>query len=159
MAMAAGRLIAVLATVAALALVPRLAAADSIGGSWGAPSNSADYAAGLKAAEAGHYQEAVDRFESALKADPKNANTLNELGYCNRKLGNLPVALDYYNRALAIDPKHRGAHEYLGELYLQMNDPAKAQVELKTLDDLCTFGCEEYDDLKKAITAYNAAPH
>jgi len=55
---------------------------------------------------------------------------------------------------LAIDPEHRGANEYLGELYLQTNDLAKAKERLNKLDDICYFGCEEFDDLKSAIAAY-----
>ena len=62
-----------------------------------------------------------------------------------------------YKKALAIDPDHRGANEYLGELYLQTGDLAKARVRLDKLDGICFFGCEEYDDLKRAIKAFEAA--
>jgi tetratricopeptide (TPR) repeat protein len=140
---------------AALVWVPRWADAHDSGGNSSSSDNS-NYAAGLKLAKAGQCQNAIPQFNLALQANSKDANALNMLGFCNRKLGNFPASLDDYNKALAIDPKHRGAHEYLGELYLDMKQPDKAQAELKTLDDLCTFGCEEYDDLKKAITAYNS---
>jgi len=150
----AARTLAAIAFAAALVLAPHLAAADSSGSS--TVTTDPNYVAGVSAAKAGKYQEALNDFTRALQANPKDANTLNMLGYTNRKLGNFPASLDYYQKALAIDPKHRGAHEYLGELYLDMKQPDKAQAELKTLDDLCTFGCDEYDDLKKSITAYNA---
>ena len=66
-------------------------------------------------------------------------------------------ALDAYQKALAIDPEHLGANEYLGELYLQTGDLAKAKERLETLDDVCIFGCDEFDDLKQAIKAYEAS--
>jgi hypothetical protein len=60
----------------------------------------------------------------------------------------------HYNEALRLNPKHRGAHEYLGEAYLMTNSLAKAKEQLAALDKLCFFGCEEYSDLKKAIASY-----
>ena len=55
------------------------------------------------------------------------------------------------NEALRIDPKHRAAHEYLGEAYLMSGNLAKAKEHLAQLDRLCTFGCEEYSKLKAAV--------
>jgi tetratricopeptide (TPR) repeat protein len=69
-------------------------------------------------------------------------------------LGDYSSSLDFYKRALAIDPDHKGVHEYLGELYLQMNNLPAAQGELTTLASLCPSGCDERDMLTKAIAAY-----
>jgi lipoprotein NlpI len=69
-------------------------------------------------------------------------------------IGDYSMSLTYYNRALAIDPNHKGVHEYLGELYLQMNDMKSAQDQLTTLASLCPSGCDERDMLTKAIAAY-----
>ena len=55
---------------------------------------------------------------------------------------------------MRLNPKHRGAHEYMGEAYLMANNLAKAEEQLKELDQLCLFPCEEYSDLKKAVAAY-----
>ena len=57
---------------------------------------------------------------------------------------------------MRINPKHRGALEYSGELYLMTGDLAKAEQRLATLDKACTFGCEEFTDLKKAIASFKA---
>ena len=53
-----------------------------------------------------------------------------------------------------IDPNHKGANEYLGELYLKLDQLEKAEAQLARLDDICTFGCEEYNDLKAAIETH-----
>ena len=102
------------------------------------------------------YQDAIAKLEAAQKKYPESANVLNYLGYCNRKLGENDKAMDYYRQALAKDPKHRGVHNYLGELFLQMKNVKKAENELSTLALLCPDGCEEATDLKKSIDTYKS---
>jgi Flp pilus assembly protein TadD len=90
--------------------------------------------------------------------DTGNADWNNLMGYSLRK-GPTPDfagAEKFYNEALRIDPRHRGALEYSGELYLMTGNLAKAEQRLATLDKACTFGCEEFTDLKKAIAQYKA---
>ena len=89
-----------------------------------------------------------------VKAEPRNADAWNYIGFSQRKLEQYDKALAAYNKALAINPKHRGAREYLGELYLMTGDLAKAEAQLRKLDSICSFGCEEYDDLKAAIAKH-----
>lgn len=115
---------------------------------------SPDYAAARKAIETKNYAGAVPLLQKAIVAEPKSADILNDLGFAYRNLGNLDQAQTHYLNALAVDPKHRGANEYLGELYLMRGDLAKAEERLAVLDKACFFGCPEYDDLKKAIAAY-----
>lgn len=100
------------------------------------------------------FQKAISGLEAALADDPDDADLLNLIAYSHRKLERFETALDFYQKALTIEPKHRGANEYLGELYLQMGQPDKAEQRLKVLDKACFFGCEEYDELKQAIEAY-----
>jgi tetratricopeptide (TPR) repeat protein len=71
----------------------------------------ADYVAGLSALKAKDPASALRRFQAALKRFPEAAELHNELGYASRKLGRLDQAFDHYKRALALDPRHRGAHE------------------------------------------------
>jgi tetratricopeptide (TPR) repeat protein len=87
-----------------------------------------------------------------------DADAGNYRGYASRKTGDVAAAFGHYRRALTLNPKHRGAHEYIGEAYLMTGELAKAQEHLKVLDGLCTFSCEEYRDLKAAIAAYKARP-
>ncbi len=103
------------------------------------------------------FGEAIPFLEKSLAANPKSADTYNLLGYSYRKIGKTDEAFDYYGKALAIEPEHRGANEYLGELYLETGQLAKAQERLAVLDDACFFPCEEYTELKQAIEAYEAS--
>jgi tetratricopeptide (TPR) repeat protein len=80
----------------------------------------------------------------------------NELGFSYRKLGQFDKAFEHYKRALAIDPRHRGAHEYIGEAYLQVGDMAGAERHLAALRSICLLPCEELNDLQRAIDAQRA---
>ena len=119
---------------------------------------NADIAAGRKALDAKDYKAAVGHLTKAVKNEPNNADAHSMLGYSQRKLGVFDKSMEHYQRALKIDANHRSAHEYLGELYLDMNQPANAEKQLAALKKACPiFGkCEEYEDLKKAIDAYKA---
>lgn len=94
--------------------------------------------------------------KDALAREPKKADYHNLYAYAIRKGPNPDMSLVFmhYNQALSLDPKHRGAHEYIGEAYLMVRNLAKAKEHLAQLDRLCFFGCQEYTDLKKAIAAY-----
>jgi predicted Zn-dependent protease len=129
----------------------------SYGGGFGPSSSGAsfdDYTVAVRLIKHEKYSEAIPHLEMALANKPNSADILNYLGYTHRMLGDYPSSLDFYKRALAIDPEHKGVHEYLGELYLQMHDMASAQAELTTLAGLCPSGCDERDMLTKAIAAY-----
>ena len=78
-------------------------------------------------------------------------DVLNYLGYAHRRLGRFDESIDYYQRALALDPMHRGANEYLGELFVELGDIDRAEERLAVLDRACPFGCPEYEDLKRRI--------
>ncbi len=110
-----------------------------------------------KEIKAGNYQRAIELLQKTVASDPQNADAWNYLGLSHRKLKRFDQAFGAYQKALAIDPEHRGANEYLGELYLQTGELAKAKERLEKLDDVCFFGCEEFDDLKQAIEAYEAS--
>jgi len=111
-------------------------------------------AEGMSAIEAKNWIAAIDSLAAAVKRDPGNADIFNLLGYAYRNLGKLDQAFRLYERALALDPQHRGAHEYVGEAYLMVDNLEKAEVHLAALDKLCFFPCEEFTDLKKKIAEY-----
>ena len=90
--------------------------------------------------------------------DPGSADWNNLMGYSHRKAKtpDYAAAERYYDEALRINPRHRGALEYSGELYLMSGDLAKAEQRLATLDKACFVPCEEYTELKTAVAAYKA---
>jgi len=101
-----------------------------------------------------NWDRAVELLKKVVERDGTNADAHNLLGFSERKRGNLEAAFRHYDRALALDPKHRGAHEYAGEAFLLSDNLAKAEEHLARLDKLCFFPCEEYTDLQQAIAAY-----
>ena len=155
---------AVLFVVLVLALLsswlPIPAGADG-GGSEGARSSvepaDPQYTAAVKAIRANEYAKAIPLLESVISRDGKNADAYNWLAYATRKTGNAAGSLPIYQKALAIDPKHRGAHEYIGEAYLVLDNLPKAKEHLARLDKLCLFSCSQYTDLKKAVQAYESS--
>ncbi len=115
-----------------------------------------NFAAAKQLIDDGKYADAIPLLEKVVATDSKNADALNYLGYSNRQLGNTDAALSHYQAALALEPRHRGANEYLGELYLTLGDLAKAEERLEVLDGACFFGCDEYTELKNAIAEFKA---
>ncbi len=106
--------------------------------------------------EAQDYQAAIDELTVALAEKPDDADLLNLLAFSQRKLTRYDEAMVNYQKALKIEPKHLGANEYLGELYLQLDQPEQAEERLQVLDKACFFGCDEYDKLKQAIKTYRS---
>lgn len=114
-----------------------------------------DYAAGKKAVDAKDWKSAIERLNKALLQDDRNPDIENLLGYAYRNTGQLDPAFKHYERALELNPRHRGAHEYVGEAYLMVGNVGKAEEHLAALRNICLVPCEEYEDLEKAITAYS----
>ena len=115
-----------------------------------------DYSRAKAMIEAKNFKEAIPLLQQVVAKEPKNAEAYNLLGYATRKSGNPNGSLQYYTTALQIDPKHLGAHEYIGEAYLMLDRPQEAEQQLARLDSLCLFGCSEYRMLKTAIANYKA---
>ncbi len=126
------------------------------GGGSSAKKQDPNYTEAVKLIEARNYQKAIPLLRASLKNDPTNADAHNYLGYSLRKTSDLEEALISYQKALAIDPEHKGANEYLGELYLEMGQLDKAKERLAALDKACFFGCEEYRELKAEIEEFEA---
>ena len=108
---------------------------------------------GKQAIEAGDWERAVTFLERAAESSPRNADVFNLLAYSYRHLDRLDDAFENYARALDLDPKHLGAHEYIGEAYLLVGDVAKAEEHLATLLDICA-SCEETEELAEAIAHF-----
>jgi Flp pilus assembly protein TadD len=123
------------------------------------PAAAADDSTGLTQARAAiaakDYPGAIKILYPLSQSSPQNANVVNLLGYSYRMLGQYPQAFSYYDRALAIDPMHKGALEYEGEAYLETHQLPKAEANLATLRRACgNGGCSEVTQLAQAIDRY-----
>ncbi|SPH24471.1 hypothetical protein DEA8626_03523 [Defluviimonas aquaemixtae] len=142
------------AAVAALmfSCLPALSAGS--GGSDSATNTSRpNYAEAQAAVDSGSYVQALRILAGVVKAEPRNADAWNLMGYASRKMNRLDEADRYYATALRIDPRHMGALEYQGELFLERGDVDRARQNLSMLRGLCRT-CDEYKDL---IAAFDAA--
>jgi len=101
-----------------------------------------------------NYDQALKQLQSANEVNSADWNNL--MGYSLRKKQppDLAASEKYYQAALKIDPSHRSAMEYYGELLLMKRDLPGAEAMLVRLDKACLFGCEEYSDLKASISKY-----
>ena len=147
-------LLAVTALLAALIGFVPSAAADPIDEDPNGPSADPAVVAGKKAIDDKRWAEAIKALSSAALRDTRNADIQNYLGYAYRNAGQMDKAFAHYERALKLNPRHRGAHEYVGEAYLMVGKPAQAQAHLKALQAICLLPCEELDDLKMKIDRY-----
>ena len=145
----------VLIAAAWLALWPGMGAADPAEDDPTAAKLDPDYAAGKQAIDAKDWPAAITSLTSAALRDTRNADLQNYLGYAYRRLRQFDPAMQHYQQALTLNPRHRSAHEHLGEAHLAQNDPAKAKEHLADLEQICLIPCDEYDDLQRAIAEYN----
>jgi tetratricopeptide (TPR) repeat protein len=143
-----------LITVAWLALWPNTGTADPTEDDSVALKLDPDYAAGKQALDAKDWPAAIKSLNAAALRDTRNADIQNYVGYAYRNAGQLDLAFRHYQRALQLNPRHRGAHEYAGEAYLIVHKLAKAEEHLAALQKICLIPCEEYEDLKKKIAEY-----
>ena len=111
----------------------------------------------LELIEKEEYETAINQLFDELDADPDNPDILSLLGFSHRKIHNYEDAMTFYEWALKVEPEHKGANEYLGELYLETNQFDKAVQQLEILDGLCGNRCKEYSKLKEAIDSYQEA--
>ena len=100
------------------------------------------------------YDKSLSLLTTLAQTRPESADVWNLKGFSLRKLGRYDEAKTAYEKALSIDPNHTRALEYMGELYLSINQPDEAQKLLDRLNKLCSFNCKDRDALKKAIANY-----
>lgn len=97
------------------------------------------------------YGKAVKQLRKAVKKDNENADAWNLLGFASRKMGDLETSADAYAKALALEPEHKGALEYQGELFITQGTIDKAKANLAKLTALCPNGCDERSKLEQAL--------
>ncbi|MBL6782138.1 MAG: tetratricopeptide repeat protein [Alphaproteobacteria bacterium] len=120
------------------------------------PSSPAVINKAKKAINKNDFAEAYRLLSQNESNYKNNADLYNLMGFSARKLGQYDASMQHYERALDIDPKHKGALEYMGELYLTLDQPEAAKALLARLESICTFGCNEKRELADAIAAWEA---
>ena len=144
------RILSIAALAAALACATPSFAVDT-GGSSANFSVSASMQDARAQIKKQRWADAIGTLRLVLEAEPNNADANNLMGYSLRKSGKTNRAEGFYLKALKLSPRHKGANEYLGELYVETGQLAKAKARLEALEAICGKGCEEYKDLKAAI--------
>ena len=115
------------------------------------PAHSKEYYKAVKLIKAGSFDEALIILETIIQKKPDDADIHNYMGFSFRKKGMLEKSGYHYEQALEINPKHLGALEYQGELYIALGDIEKAKANLTKIDDICWTQCSELRELKQAI--------
>lgn len=161
-----GRLAGTVALTLAVALSPAVAldtgGGGASGGGGGGTQMSTSRSAGAHTAaptlavaradiKAQNWAKAIADLKLIVAANPGSADAYNLLGYAYRNAGNTQRAGQAYARALKLDPRHTGALEYQGILFVKLGQTSKAQANLEKIKTLCGTSCEEYKDLAKAI--------
>ena len=111
------------------------------------------YADAVRLINTEQYSAAITELYNTQYEVGLHADIQNYLGYTHRKIGQYDEAKGYYKTALSLNPNHLGAHEYLGELYIELGEMKNARKQLAKLDKLCGFGCAEREELARLVNA------
>ena len=107
----------------------------SEGDDYDSENGNEDYRTGKELAYDGNYKAAIVYLKKSIRDDPNNPDAFNMLGFSNRKLGNNDEAFSYYNKALGLNPEHLGTHEYIGRLYLNLDQPEESKKHFRILNN------------------------
>ncbi|XOC83390.1 tetratricopeptide repeat protein (plasmid) [Microvirga sp. M2] len=133
-----------------LAVTPVLTSGAALAVDDDTSTGSVDLTAVRNKIKAENYAAALEELRG-LAEDTQQADIYNLMGYTLRKTGDYQTSLTYYNKALQLQPDYKAAREYLGELYVETGHIDKAKEQLAALAKLCPGGCEEREDLEKAL--------
>ena len=149
-------MLAGMALIVGLGLVPNLVPGPALAVANIESTDAPDLTSVIAQIKAKDYAGALAELRD-LAEDTQQADVYNLLGFTLRMTGDFKTSLTYYTKALELKPDHKAAREYLGELYVETGDIGKAKEQLSVLAKLCPGGCEEREDLQKAINAKSAS--
>jgi len=101
--------------------------------------------------DAKKWTSAISKLKLIVAASPKSADAFNLLGYSYRNAGDMKSAGAAYARALKLNPKHTGALEYQGIMFVKLGQMDKAKANLALIKTISGASSEEYKDLAEAI--------
>ena len=151
----------VAAGISMMPFAAKAAGSDDSGGSGGSGYTVAAVSKEMRKASVmikkEDYAGALAMLETEISRNPDNADAWNLTGFASRKLGDYAASEVAYDKALAIDPKHKGALEYKGELFLTLGNLEGAEEMFDRLNSACFLSCKEKKQLAAAIRAYKKA--
>ena len=100
-----------------------------------------------------NYEKATRQLKRIIANDRTDADAWNLLGFASRKYGDFNAAENAYEQALLLQPDHRGALEYQGELFIRQGKLNAARKNLQALIALCPSGCDELINLQASLDA------
>jgi len=98
-----------------------------------------------------NWTQAIADLRKIVAANPGSADAYNLLGYSYRNAGNYDRAGQAYDKALTLNPKHTGALEYQGILFIKLGQTDKAKANLAKIKTIDGDKAETYLDLAKAL--------
>ena len=115
------------------------------------PDNESDQFRAVKALI--YTEKYVEAYENltTLVVKKNEDDRQNLLGFTARKSGNYKKAAKHYEAALKLNPKHLGALEYQGELFIALGEYDKAETNLNRIKNLCWLYSKEKTMLAKAL--------
>jgi tetratricopeptide (TPR) repeat protein len=125
-----------------------------------------DYVKGQRAFDQEDWQSVIDHMTKAVQQKPWLDDAYSLMGFAHRKLGDFDQSFIFYDKALTLNPHNRGALEYLGEAYLDLDQPERTREILDRLAVECErvaasftdndwkVGCEEWVHLNAAYDAH-----
>ena len=111
---------------------------------------------GHRAQDAGDLNLAIDFYESALAADPRNRSAIIALAQVARAQGLPGKAITLYREALLLEPGDIVALTGQGAALADKGAIAKARERLTEAQRVCADRCPEVAALEKAIAASDA---
>ena len=124
-------------------------------GSYGTSQNmSSNMVSAQNFIEKENFVAALNALQIESQINSSDADVWNLLGFVSRKLEKYVASEKAYKRALEIDPNHKGALEYMGELYITLSKAEEAEGLLEKLKELCPSGCAELTSLAESFKAH-----
>ena len=145
------RVAGIVLVTAALGIAAPAIAVDTGGGTTVSTPSTPTLADARADISAKNWTKAIADLKLIVAANPNSADAYNLLGYSCRNAGNYDRAGQAYTKALKLNPKHTGALEYQGVLFIKLGQTDKAKANLDKIKTICGTTCEEYTDLAKAI--------
>jgi len=96
---------------------------------------------------------AIDAFEAAAAADPRNAGAFIGLAHAYEAQGLPGKAVRYYREALALEPNDLNALEGQGKALVARGARARANLNLVRIQTLCKVECPQAKRLELALAA------